>query len=83
MLSNSAEVLCGGAAMVIEVALHISKSSAALFNRCATANNGSAAVVSGSASAAGIPVELHCLRIAPQRIMVALQWLAVAIRGYE
>jgi hypothetical protein len=57
MISDSAEVVCGGAAMVIAVALHLSKSSAALFNRCAM----------------------------PQRIMVALQWLAVAValRGYE
>jgi hypothetical protein len=52
MISDSSVVLCCGAAMVIAVALHIYKSSAALFNRCATANTGSAAVVSGSASAA-------------------------------
>jgi hypothetical protein len=50
MISDSSEVLCGGAAMVIAVALHIYKSSAALFDRCATANNGSATVVSGSAT---------------------------------
>ncbi len=54
--------------MVIAVALHIYKSSAALFNRCATANNGSATVVIGSATWTG--VALHCL--APQRLLVTL-----------
>ncbi len=48
MISDSSKVLCGGAAMIIAVALHIR-------------------------------VALHCLTVAPQRIMLALQWLAVAL----